>query len=53
MKHTLKIWDKLFQLIVDDEKRHEVRKNDRGFKIGDALELLEITRCLIILSDTT
>lgn len=39
--HKLKTWPKYFQAIVDEEKTFEYRKNDRGFKKGDGLELLE------------
>lgn len=40
MKHTLKTLPHFFQAIVRGEKTCEVRL-DRGFQIGDELELLE------------
>lgn len=40
-KHELKCWPESFQAIWRGEKRHEVRKNDRGFNAGDVLLLRE------------
>lgn len=39
--HKLKTWPLFFQAIVSGEKTFEVRKNDRDFKVGDCLKLLE------------
>lgn len=39
--HELKTWPEPFAAILSGEKRHEVRKNDRGFKVGDVLHLRE------------
>lgn len=41
MVHELKTWPKFFRAIVDGEKTFEVRKDDRGFAVGDALWLRE------------
>ena len=41
MLHTLKIQPKYFQAVVDGLKCFEVRKNDRGYKVGDELFLKE------------
>jgi len=41
MIHSLKTWKQYFQQIVDGQKTFEVRKNDRGFKVGDILILDE------------
>jgi hypothetical protein len=40
-RHELKTWPDMFQGIWDGKKHHEVRKNDRGYKVGDFLELRE------------
>ncbi len=39
--HTLKIWPKHFKSILSGKKTFEVRKNDRKFKVGDSLHLVE------------
>lgn len=39
--HTLKTWPEPFRLIVTGAKRHEIRKADRPFKVGDLLRLQE------------
>lgn len=41
MTHDLKTWKKYFQEVWDGKKRFEVRKDDRGFKVGDTLTLME------------
>ncbi len=41
MKHLLKILPEYFEEVVKGTKTFEVRKNDRGFKIGDVLILAE------------
>ena len=41
MTHDLKCWPEYFQLIVDKKKTFEIRKNDRGFEVGDILYLRE------------
>lgn len=41
MIHELKILPEHFWPVVSDEKKAEVRKNDRGFKVDDYLRLSE------------
>lgn len=42
--HRLKTDPEQFSKVVDGTKPFEVRKNDRGFAVGDVLELLEFDR---------
>ncbi len=37
--HILKCWPDPFAAMVTGKKVHEFRKNDRGFQVGDILEL--------------
>jgi hypothetical protein len=37
--HELKCWPEPFNAILRGEKRYEVRKDDRGFEVGDRLRL--------------
>lgn len=39
--HELKTWSEYFVMVFMGRKTFEVRKNDRGFKIGDTLILQE------------
>lgn len=39
--HELKVWPKYFEAICSGEKPFELRKNDRGFEVGDRLLLHE------------
>lgn len=39
--HELKIWPVYFEPLIDGRRSFEVRRNDRGFKEGDALHLRE------------
>lgn len=39
--HELKTLSPFFQAVRDGDKTFEVRKNDRGFRVGDTLELHE------------
>ena len=40
-RHQLKTWPEFFWPVVTGEKPFEIRKNDRDFRVGDDLELLE------------
>jgi len=39
MTHELKCWDEFMDDIATETKQFEVRKNDRGFNVGDTLIL--------------
>jgi Domain of unknown function (DUF3850) len=39
--HVLKCWAEPFAALLSGAKRHEIRKNDRGFREGDVLDLME------------
>lgn len=39
--HELKVWPEFFHRLWTGEKTFELRKDDRGFKAGDALWLRE------------
>lgn len=39
--HELKTWPTPFQAVWNEEKRHEIRKNDRDFQAWDRLHLRE------------
>lgn len=39
--HKLKTWPEYFEAILDGTKTFELRKNDRGFQVGDLLVLQE------------
>lgn len=39
--HALKIWPQFFPDVESDIKKFELRRNDRGFKVGDRLLLQE------------
>ncbi|NSV01869.1 DUF3850 domain-containing protein [Enterococcus faecalis] len=39
--HELKILPEYFSAIVSGEKRFEIRKNDRNYKVGDILRLMK------------
>lgn len=40
-KHDLKTYPIYFKPVVDGRKKFEYRYNDRGFKVGDLLQLRE------------
>lgn len=39
--HDVKIWPAFFHRVLSGAKRFEVRRNDRGYKIGDGMLLRE------------
>ena len=39
--HDLKVWPDYFSAVDCGEKPFEVRKNDRGYQVGDTLRLRE------------
>lgn len=39
--HRLKTWDFYFDSVVRGLKTFEIRRNDRDFRVGDVLELME------------
>lgn len=39
--HELKIWPEYFEAVASKKKTFDLRKNDRGFAIGDILKLKE------------
>lgn len=39
--HRLKTWPAFYQAIIDGTKTFEVREDDRGYAVGDTLELCE------------
>lgn len=41
MTHALKTWPEFFKEVQEGNKPFEVRKNDRGFKVGDTVILQE------------
>jgi hypothetical protein len=42
IEHRLKCWPQFFDPILSGEKTHDVRRaDDRGFRVGDLLHLLE------------
>lgn len=44
MIHELKLDKKWFDSVVNGQKRFEIRKDDRIFKVGDILTLKEVER---------
>ena len=45
MNHELKVWPEFYKALENKTKQFEVRKNDRDFKVGDNLILLEFEPC--------
>lgn len=44
MTHELKIYPEFFSAVVTGVKRAELRKNDRAYRVGDKLHLMETPR---------
>lgn len=42
-EHALKCWPSFFGDVCDGSKTFEVRRDDRGFRVGDTLRLMEFT----------
>lgn len=40
-RHTVKCWAPFFQAVKSGSKTHEIRLDDRGYQVGDVLELHE------------
>lgn len=41
MEHDLKTWPQFFAAVLEGRKTFELRQDDRGFKVGDTLNLQE------------
>lgn len=39
--HELKTWPAYFQAMIDGNKKFDIRKDDRGYMLGDELRLQE------------
>lgn len=44
--HELKSWPRFFHSIVTGDRRHELRRNDRDYRVGDRLVLREFDELL-------
>lgn len=42
-RHEIKIASSYYEDIISGKKKFELRKNDRGYKVGDSLKMLEFT----------
>lgn len=40
--HELKTWKPFFEAVIKGDKTFEMRKDDRGFEVGDNLRLVEV-----------
>lgn len=41
MTHDLKVWPEFWQAVYRGEKAFELRRDDRGYRVGDELRLRE------------
>ena len=41
VEHQLKVLPEYFEAVVKDEKKFELRKDDRGYQVGDYVTLCE------------
>lgn len=41
-KHTLKLNDRYFDAVANGTKTFEIRKDDRGFRVGDTLVMYRV-----------
>lgn len=39
--HEVKSWPQFFRSVVSGERRHELRRDDRGYAVGDRVRLRE------------
>lgn len=39
--HNLKTWPPFFEAVLEGRKTFELRRDDRGFEVGDVLQLQE------------
>jgi hypothetical protein len=39
--HIVKAWPEFFEAVLDDRKKFEIRKNDRGYAVGHFLMIRE------------
>lgn len=39
--HKVKCWPQFFDAVYHGIKKHEIRNNDRGFKLGEVVRLME------------
>lgn len=44
--HELKSWPRFFNPIVSGDRRHELRRNDRNYRVGDVVVLREFDESL-------
>lgn len=44
-EHKLRSWSHLYDAIARGEKKHDLRRNDRKFQVGDVLVLQRFDNC--------